>query len=74
MRRNIIFNKVAISKLKACRFKNETPVQVISCEFHEIFKNPYLVDHLERLLLDQHNVTSENYYQLSEISVLLTRD
>ena len=38
--------------LQACNvIKKETPSQVFSCEFGEIFKNTFLIEHLRRLLL-----------------------
>ena len=40
-----------------------------SCEFCKSFKSTYLVKHFERLLLDWHKLTIENYYPLSETSV-----
>ena len=40
-----LFNKVA--GLKACIFNNkETPTQVFSCEYCEIFKNSFFIEHL----------------------------
>ena len=47
---------------------------MFSCKFCEIFKNTYFIEHFERLLLGQHNMTSENYHSLCETSVFLTRD
>ena len=45
-----LFNKVA--ELKACNFiKKETPRQVFSREYGEIFKNSRFVKHLRWLLL-----------------------
>ena len=45
---SLIFNKVAT----ACSFiKKETPVQVLSCEYCEIFKNIFFREHLRTELL-----------------------
>ena len=39
------FDKVAIA---GCNFiKKETPIQMFSCEFCEIFKNTFLPEHLQ---------------------------
>lgn len=51
------FNKIPSWKLKVCHFKNETPAQVLSCEFCKTFIKTYFVEHFEQLLLDWHNVT-----------------
>ena len=41
------FIEKRLQRLKSCNFiKNETLVQVFSCEFCEIFKNTYFVEHL----------------------------
>ena len=40
-----LFNKVA--GLKACNFIEETPTQVVFCEYCEIFKNTYFEEHLQ---------------------------
>ena len=44
-----LFNKVA--GLKACSFIKKTPTQVFSCEYCEIFKKPFFIEHLRWLLL-----------------------
>ena len=50
----VFFNKVA--SLQACNFiKNETPTQVFSCEYFEIFKNTYFQEHLERAASEDPN-------------------
>ena len=42
-----------------------TPAQNFSRESRESFTSTYFVKHFERLLLDQHKVTTENYYPLN---------
>ena len=71
-----LFNKVASWKLKPCNFKNETPVQVLSGEFSETFKNTYFAENFELLYLNQHIVINNNYHPPSETSVffLIIRD
>ena len=45
-----IFNKV--TGLKICNFiKKETSPQMFSCEYQEIFKNTFCMEHLRWLLL-----------------------
>ena len=40
-----VFNKIA--NLKACIFiKKETPTQVFSCKYCEIFENSFFIEHL----------------------------
>ena len=51
-----LFNKVAglrpATLLKTCNFiKKETQRKVFSCEFCEIFKNTFFIEHLRWLLL-----------------------
>ena len=41
-----------LRNFSACNFiKSNTPAQVLFCEFCEIFKNTYFVEHCKRLLL-----------------------
>ena len=60
---SLFFNKIAGGKKclffgQACNFiKKETLVQVFSCEFCEIFKNAFFIEHLCWLLLNIHLVT-----------------
>ena len=50
LRWSLFLNKVGRSQ--ACIFiTKETPTQVSSCEFYEIFKNTFLTEHLRWLLL-----------------------
>ena len=58
--------------LKACNFiKNETLAQVFCCEFCEIFKNSYFVEHLRTIFfartikLVESNLTTESNLHLS---------
>ena len=46
-----------------------TLARKFSCEFCESFKSTYFVKYFERLFLDQHKVTTENYYPLSKTSL-----
>ena len=41
----LLSNKVA--GLEACSFIRETPTQVFSCKYWEIFKNTYFEEHLQ---------------------------
>ena len=54
---SLFWNKVVG---QACnRIKKETPVQVFSCEFHEIWKNIYFIEYLRvndsEYILKNHN-------------------
>ena len=40
-----LFIKVTV--LRACNFIKETPTQVFSCEFCQLFKNIYLIEDLQ---------------------------
>ena len=46
--RSFFFNKVA-GLWTAILLKNETPAQVFSCKFCEIFKKTYFVEHLRTI-------------------------
>ena len=45
LRRSLFFNKVAGFKATIL-FKKRIPTQVFSCEFWEIFKNVFFIEHL----------------------------
>ena len=50
---NNLQNSQEIHRLQACNFtRKETPTQVFSCEFCEIFKNIFFMEHLRWLLLN----------------------
>ena len=50
---NNLQNSQEIHRLQACNFtRKETPTQVFSCEFCEIFKNIFFMEHLQWLLLN----------------------
>ena len=46
------FAEFTWKQLRSVTLIKKTPVQVLSCEFWEIFKNPFWQDTSERLLLD----------------------
>ena len=58
---SLFFNKVA--GLTCIFIKKETLAQVTSCEFCEIFKNTFLIEHLGRLLLNisKHYVINNSF-------------
>ena len=50
---NNLQNSQEIHRLQACNFtRKETPTQVFSCEFCEIFRNIFFMEHLRWLLLN----------------------
>ena len=50
---NNLQNSQEIHRLQACNFtRKETPTQVFSCEFCEIFRNIFFLEHLRWLLLN----------------------
>ena len=43
----VVFYKKGVLKLEACNYiKRETPTQLFSCEFCEIFRNSFFIEHL----------------------------
>ena len=46
------------------------PYQFINVEITPALKSTYFVKYFERLLLDRHKMTTENYYHLFEISMV----
>ena len=49
LKQSLFFNKV--SGLRAFFIKKETPAQVLFCEFYEVSKNTFFIEHLWGLLL-----------------------
>ena len=49
---SLFFNNIAGHRPWACNFiKKETPTQVFSCDYYEIFKKFFFMEHLRWLLL-----------------------
>ena len=69
----VSFNKVAGLRPEACNFiKKETLAQVFSCEFCEIFKNPFFIEQLWWLLLIQAGYFENPLFQrISSLSLNL---
>ena len=72
LRRSLFFNKVAGFKATIL-FKKRIPTQAFSCEFWEIFKNVFFIEHLppQGFSTSPHNTTKNWDQELSEVSVTL---
>ena len=60
--RNLFFNDIVGL---ACNFiKNETPIQVFSCKFCEVFRNTFFTEHLWRIASEDNIVNRFDVYVL----------